>query len=591
MQSIKSVLVVEDDEAIRLAMARILDLTGEYEVILAEDGNEALKKMENFVPDMVISDISMPVMDGIELCRRIRGNELTRTLPFVYLTAKKELLVEGMKAGGDDFINKPFKVDEVLAKIEAIFRRVENSRQQANEIKGNLSEYAFEDILELCHRESISGELTLQKSGEVGIIKLERGDITNIKYKSLADDEALDILRGWGTGIFVIRTGGMKLKSGFKLYKPDEHDLTEPVQIARNTWWIGYRNPDTLLQMNVYLRQFPSGDKKINYLIDTGAPVDFSVISEKISKLIGSISHIHLYSLNNPDPDVCMNSMFIRKANRKAICLTTEDNWRLISHYEINPQSVKLTNTFKDWKMSLTTGHDIQFIPAPFAQGKGAFLIYDLNSRVLFTGDLFGGISDAGRINTLYAVEEDWEGIRAFHQFYMPGRRAISHILDEIKMLNPAPLMIAPQHGNIIRGSLLNEFLERLYYLDVGVDLIGKESKSPIAELCIEASNELIEEALSFMTKERIISKLNSNAKLISICSFRDGMIEKIHNSPDLVFGELSMSLIENEPVTTMNHLKSLALKIAFAKGLQAPSLDWEGTETTLKKLPDHFFD
>lgn len=582
MKAKKTLLIVEDEDAILFSLQRILELSGEYEIVTAVNGKDALKKMDSFLPDLILSDILMPEMDGIEFCRKIRNNELTENLPFIFLTAKKEMMIEGFKVGADDFIVKPFTVDEVIAKIEAIFRRVKNTREQANQLKGNLSEYSLDKVLELCHNKSVSGEIILQASGMIGKIQLERGDITKVRYKKLADDEALDNLRGWDSGIFVIRPIGVKLKPEFMLSTSKEDTLKkldEPVEIAKDVWWVGYRNLRALMQINVYLRQFRKKGKVFNYLIDPGSPIDFPSVSQKISNVVGDLSKIHLYSLSNHDPDVCMNSVFIRNANPRAVCLTTEENWRLIAHYEINYKSVKFVNSFKDWKVKLATDHQITYIPSPFCHSKGAFLTYDLETRILFTGDLFSGVSDANRINQLYAEEADWNGIQAFHQIYMPTNKALRHVINLIRQLDPPPLMIAPQHGNILRGESLDQFMERIYYLDVGMELLEKSYSPEEVEAYMKACNELIEYCVSFIPLDRIIKKVKSNSQIISMCEFKNGKVLKIFSKPELTYKHITMTLIQGENPQTINQIKSIALKITFSKGLPAPSLDWDTSE------------
>ncbi len=589
----KVVVLVDDEPGIVQALQRILELSGAYESITAANGEEALKKINRQVPDLIISDIAMPGMDGLEFCRRVRASEVTRNIPFVFLTAKKEMAVEGFKVGADDFIKKPFNFDEVMAKIEAIFRRIDSSREQASQVKGDLSEYDLDHILRICSAHSLSGSVILQHKGKIGEIELERGEITAVSFSDLSEDEALDQLRGWRQGIFLIRPQGIYLKPDFiSDYKFDEQArLDEPVKIAENTWWVGWRNPNSLLQMNVYLRRFQKDKKSINFLIDPGSPLDFPHISQKIAKVIGNISKINLYSLNHPDPDVAMNAVFIRNANAKAVCLTTEENWRLIAHYEIPPESVKLIHTFKEGKAPLATGHILKFIPSPFCHAKGAFMIYDPQTRVLFTGDLFGGISDAERIFQFFAEEEEWDGIRAFHQIYMPTKRALRYVIEKIRALYPPPLIIAPQHGAILKGVILEQFMDRLFNLDVGADLLQSEEIQEWLKQYREAGNAFIDEAASFMTMEAIKRKLQHNNQIVSAAVLADGYIQQIFSRPEEVYEQLVLALIDGEEPGVANQLKSQALKLAHSRGLPAPHLDWENEQTITTTPPNLFED
>jgi len=119
-----SILVVDDEPAVRESLRRALELEG-YEVELAADGAEALERLANgpAEPDAVLLDVLMPRVDGIEVCRRLR--EEGRRLPILMLTARAEVAdrVAGLDAGADDYVVKPFALEELLARLRALLRR------------------------------------------------------------------------------------------------------------------------------------------------------------------------------------------------------------------------------------------------------------------------------------------------------------------------------------------------------------------------------------------------------------------------------------------------------------------------------------
>jgi two-component system response regulator MprA len=117
------ILVVDDERAVRDSLRRALELEG-YDVELAADGEEALERLSaNGEPDAVILDILMPKMDGLEVCRRLRREG--HRLPVLMLTARDEVenRVSGLDAGADDYVTKPFALEELLARIRALLRR------------------------------------------------------------------------------------------------------------------------------------------------------------------------------------------------------------------------------------------------------------------------------------------------------------------------------------------------------------------------------------------------------------------------------------------------------------------------------------
>ena len=115
-------LVIEDDDDVRAALRRALLLAG-YEVLLAVDGAEGLLKAGTEVPDVIVLDVGMPQMDGLQVCRALRaaGN---RT-PVLMLTAREAVAdrIEGLDAGADDYLTKPYDVGELEARLRALLRR------------------------------------------------------------------------------------------------------------------------------------------------------------------------------------------------------------------------------------------------------------------------------------------------------------------------------------------------------------------------------------------------------------------------------------------------------------------------------------
>ncbi len=116
-----TVLVVEDDRNIAELLQLYLEKEG-YAVTIAADGGQGLEKFRAIKPDLVLLDVMMPVMDGWAVCNAIRSESQT---PIIMLTAKSETTdkVQGLKAGADDYITKPFEMREVLARVEAVLRR------------------------------------------------------------------------------------------------------------------------------------------------------------------------------------------------------------------------------------------------------------------------------------------------------------------------------------------------------------------------------------------------------------------------------------------------------------------------------------
>lgn len=125
-----SVAVVDDEENIRETVAYALRREG-YHVDLFTDGQDAWERLENALPDIAVLDILMPRMDGLELCRKLRGR--SEVLPIIFLTSKDEEFdrVLGLELGADDYLCKPFAMRELVARVKVLFRRLALAGQSA----------------------------------------------------------------------------------------------------------------------------------------------------------------------------------------------------------------------------------------------------------------------------------------------------------------------------------------------------------------------------------------------------------------------------------------------------------------------------
>ncbi len=119
-----SILVVEDETAIQELIALNLNQAG-HDTLLASDAHEALERVRDFLPDLVLVDWMLPRMSGIDLVRRLRGNDRTRNIPIIMLTARADEADKllGLESGADDYITKPFSIRELNARIKAVLRR------------------------------------------------------------------------------------------------------------------------------------------------------------------------------------------------------------------------------------------------------------------------------------------------------------------------------------------------------------------------------------------------------------------------------------------------------------------------------------
>jgi DNA-binding response OmpR family regulator len=140
----KPILLVDDDPHVLEVLSLYLKKE-EYPVILADNGKEALEKIEEADPRLIVLDVMMPQMDGIEICRKIRA---VKSTPIIMLTAKSEDIdkILGLELGADDYITKPFNPREVIARIKAVLRRTSDTNRNIKtlsfpNLEINLAEY------------------------------------------------------------------------------------------------------------------------------------------------------------------------------------------------------------------------------------------------------------------------------------------------------------------------------------------------------------------------------------------------------------------------------------------------------------------
>lgn len=136
------ILVVDDDRDVAQSIELSLRRRG-YRVMLAHSGVEALKTLRRYRPDIVILDILMPGMSGLEVCRYLRTDPNTSDLPIIFLTARgqEQDRIEGLRAGADDYLSKPFNLEELILRVKAVLRRAQIDpapEQSAELVAGDL---------------------------------------------------------------------------------------------------------------------------------------------------------------------------------------------------------------------------------------------------------------------------------------------------------------------------------------------------------------------------------------------------------------------------------------------------------------------
>jgi two-component system OmpR family response regulator len=181
MMKNKKVLLAEDDNNLGILLRNYLTMKN-YETTLSVNGKEALTEFTSGSFDICILDIMMPEMDGLKLAGEIR--KLRPGIPVIFLTAKnqKEDVIEGFKTGADDYITKPFSMEELIFRIEAILRRTSEPVVHRKEEIYQIGEYTFDTLKQLLTIHDQTVKLTTKESELLELLSRNKNEILERNY-------------------------------------------------------------------------------------------------------------------------------------------------------------------------------------------------------------------------------------------------------------------------------------------------------------------------------------------------------------------------------------------------------------------------
>ncbi len=178
---IKKILLAEDDNNLGLLLRNYL-IAKKYEATLCINGREALESFQKDVFNICIIDIMLPEMDGLTLAKEIR--KINDNIPIIFLTARnqKEDIIEGFRTGADDYITKPFSMEELLYRIEAILRRVTEPVVHKKEEHYSIGEYSFDTLKQLLSFKDQTIKLTTKESELLELLCSHKNEILERNY-------------------------------------------------------------------------------------------------------------------------------------------------------------------------------------------------------------------------------------------------------------------------------------------------------------------------------------------------------------------------------------------------------------------------
>lgn len=355
----------------------------------------------------------------------------------------------------------------------------------------------------------------------------------------------------------------------------DRPHAAQPLSVAESCWMVGYRNPTSLLQCNTYLRQFPGARQGTSICIDPGSQFDSAVIESNLQTLTGDAG-LDFITVNHQDPDVTGNLPALCERNPAATVMLTADTWRLVQHLLVHPGQLNFPPALESRLAWLPGGVAWQPVPTPFCHFRGAMAFYDPEARILFSGDLFGGLNLLGRVH-LFAEEADWAGIAHFHQIYMPTRDVLRYAVRQIRALTPAVEIIAPQHGHVIAGDLVPLFLDRMENLPVGHDLLSMElderltsEYSELVELLVNYTREVMGAAA---VEQRLGAKTVSDG--LEECLAADGHEWRVKRAGYSCATKVFARLAASEEHSFVSELRDRVLRFCSQRSVPVPPVGW----------------
>lgn len=218
------ILIIEDDEHIQELLRFNLQTNG-YDVIMASDGLQGLEMAKENLPDMILLDLMLPKMDGLDVCRAVKSDAQMMTIPIIMLTAKGSETdkVLGLELGADDYLTKPFSIRELMARIKAVLRRGSKESEPAEPSKMVTIDNLIIDIEKhVVHRDGIEFQLTLKEFELLRELVSNRGKVLTRNY-------LLDTI--WGYDYYgETRTVDVHVRHLRKKIESEQHQYIETVR-------------------------------------------------------------------------------------------------------------------------------------------------------------------------------------------------------------------------------------------------------------------------------------------------------------------------------------------------------------------------
>jgi flavorubredoxin len=278
-----------------------------------------------------------------------------------------------------------------------------------------------------------------------------------------------------------------------------KNNTSEAIELAPNIYWVGMHLKDDPFQCHPYFIE--NGNESI--LIDPGSMLEFDETIRKV-KSIADIKSIKYIILHHQDPDLAAAVPEIEKLiDRDDLLIVTHSRMTvLIKHYLVTSKYYEIDK--HDNQLITSGGFQLDFYTTPYCHSPGAFVSYEPKSKILFSGDIFGGIEESW---DFYADETYFEKAKQFHQEYMPSKDIFNYALGKIENLDIT--LIAPQHGSIIEKKYISKLIKDMKNLDCGLYIEEKYNRE-----LIDTIKELQEKERTLKERDMLLFEQSKRAEI-----------------------------------------------------------------------------
>jgi DNA-binding response OmpR family regulator len=208
----RSVLIADDNHVFRAFVKDVLGRRG-FTVHEAKDGEEALKVALERRPWLIVTDVAMPRVDGVEFCRRVRSHSLIRHTPLIFLSGWDDYKdrYRGLEAGADEFLSKDTSIRELLIRIQILLKRYSDLGARSWRgpgMEGRIEVVGAPGLLQMCHLGRLSGVCSIGSGERKAELKFKQGEVVGASQGELSGEEAVYEILGWTEGHFSFAPGG-----------------------------------------------------------------------------------------------------------------------------------------------------------------------------------------------------------------------------------------------------------------------------------------------------------------------------------------------------------------------------------------------